>query len=223
MTFLLLATLLGQAPPFSARFEQTTVANGEADTARGTIYFVAPWRVYYQVDFPVNQILSVVANDMTVYYPDETLAYVIKSKSQVELPMSQQSLGAIDPAQAMSKMGFKLGKTRTIGDTAYAVWSPKEKRAPFGRVTFGRVGRATVFVEVLRKNSLPMMRTRLSGHVQADTFRLPTRIVTEQFDTEGKRTLESLTYSALDTSTEFLKTIGRFAVPARVKTRTYNW
>jgi hypothetical protein len=160
---------------------------------------------------------------MTLYYPDETLACVIKTKSQVESPMSQQSLGAIDPAQAMSKMGFKLGRTSIAGDTAYVVWNPKDKRMPFGRVTFGRVGRITVFVEVLRQNSQPMMRTRLSGHVKADTFNLPTRIATERFDAEGRRTLETLTYTALDTSTTFLQTIGRFALPPRVKTKTYNW
>jgi hypothetical protein len=223
MVYLLLAVLAGQVHPFSARFEQVTVADSRTDTARGTIFFAAPWRVYYQVDYPLNQLLSVVMNTMTVYYPDETLAYVIKTKSQVEAPMSQQSLGIADPAQAMSKMGFKLGKTSTVGDTTYVVWNPKDKRAPLGRVTFGRVGRATVFVEVLRQNSRPVMRTRLSGHVQVDTFELPTRIATERFDDDGKQTLETMAYTALDTSTSFLETIGHFAVPARVKIKTYNW
>lgn len=223
VAFLLLTSLLGQVPPFSARFEQVTVTKGETDTTRGTIYFAAPWRTYYKVDYPINQILSVVMNDMTVYYPDETLAYVIKTKSQVESPMSQQSLGTVDPAQAMSEMGFTLGKTSTVGDTAYVVWNPKDKRAPIGRVAFGRVGRATVFVEVLRHDGKPMMRTRLSGHVQADTFELPTRIATERFDADGKRTLETMTYTALDTSTAFLYTLGRFALPPGTRIKTSNW
>lgn len=223
MAFLVLTTLLAPVPPFSARFEQITLAGREADTVRGTIYFAAPWRIYYQVDYPLNQLLSVVTNTMTVYYPDETLAYVIKTKSQVDAPMSQQSLAAADPALAMHEMGFRLGKTRTVGDTAYEVWNPKDRRAPFGRVTFGRVGRATVFVEILHHNKQPMMRIRLSGHVQADTFELPTRMATERFADDGKQTLETMTYTALDTSSSFLKTIGRFAVPARVKMKTYNW
>ncbi len=223
MAILLLATLLGQVPPFSARFEQVTVSNNRTDTARGTVYFAAPWRVYYQVDYPLDQLLSVVMNTMTVYYPDETLACIIKTRSQVESPMSQQSLGTADPTQAMFKMGFKLAKTSTVGDTTYAVWNPKDKRSPVGRVTFGRLGRATVFVEVLRQNNKPMMRTRLSGHVQADTFELPTRIAIERFDTEGRRTLETFTYTALDTSTSFLKTLGRFAIAPGVRTKTTSW
>jgi len=223
VAFLLLTSLLAQVPPFSARFEQITAAQGEADTVRGTIYFAAPWRIYYQVDYPLNQLLSVVMNTMTVYYPDKALAYVIKGKSQVESPMSQQSLGTADPAQAMFEMGFKLGKTSTVGDTAYAVWNPKDKRTPFGRVTFGRVGRATVFVEVMRRNGRPMMRARLSGHVQVDTFRLPTRTVTERFDTEGRRTLETQTYTGLDTSTDFLYTLARFALPPGTRIKTSNW
>jgi hypothetical protein len=223
VAFLVLAAILAQIPPFSARFEQVTVVNNKADTARGTIYFAAPWRTYYQVDYPLNQRLSAVMNTMTVYYPDETLAYIIKTKSQVESPMSEQSLGTINPAQAMSKLGFKRGKTSTVGDTAYEVWSPKDKRMPFGRVTFGRVGRVTVFVEALRPNNTPVMRTRLSGHVQVDTFRLPTWIASERFDEEGRRTLETMTYTALDTCADFLGTLGRFAPPPGTRTKTSNW
>jgi hypothetical protein len=223
MALTLLTALLGQIPPFSARFEQVTVTNNKTDTARGTIYFAAPWRTYYQVDYPLNQRLSVVMNTMTVYYPDETLAYVIKTKSQVETPMSQQSLGAIDPSQAMSKLGFKRGKASTVGDTAYEVWNPKDKRMPSGRVTFGRIGRVTVFVEALRQNGQPMMRTRLSGYVLVDTFTLPTRVVTERFDVDGSRVTETLTYSALSTATDFLSTLGRFALPPKTRIKNANW
>jgi hypothetical protein len=94
---------------------------------------------------------------------------------------------------------------------------------PFSKVTFGRLGRATVFVEVLRQKGEPFVRTWLSGHVRADTFELPTRIVTERFDLEGRRTLEILTYENLSTATDFLYTLGRFALPPGVKTRTSNW
>jgi hypothetical protein len=222
LAFLVLTALFAQVPAFSARFEQVTVANTKADTTRGTIYFVAPWRIYYQVDYPLNQILSVVMNEMTVYYPDETLAFVIKTRSQAETPMSQQSLSAVDPGLAMLRMGFKPGRTSVVGDTGYEVWNPKDKRTPFGRVTFGRIGRATVFIEVSRQNEQPMMRTRFSGHVQVDSFELPTRMATERFD-HGTRTLETFVYSALDTSTAFLKTVGRFAIPRGIKTKTYNW
>ena len=223
MILLLVTVFSDQVPPFSARFEQVTAERGKTDTTRGAIYFAAPWRIYYQVDYPLNQLLSVVMKTMTVYYPDETLAYVIKTKSQVEAPMSQQSLGAADPAQALFRMGFKPEKTRTVGDTTYAVWNPKDRRSPVGRVTFGRVNRATVFVGVTRRNGEPIMRTWLSGHVQVDTFRLPTRTATERFDTEGRPTLETQTYTGLDTSTTFLKTLTRFAPPPGTKTKTSNW
>lgn len=223
MAALLFAVLLGQVPSFSAGFEQVTVDNSRADTVRGTVYFAAPWRVYYQVNYPLNQLVSAVMNEMSIYYPDESLAYVIRSNSRFENPMSQQSLGTVDPTQAMSGSGLKPVRTRTAGDTLYSEWASRDKRAPYGRVTFGRVGRATVFVEALRRNGTPIVRSRMSGHVPADTCELPTRIVTERFDAAGRRSFEVLTYTAVDTSAAFLKTLGRFAIPPGMRTKVTNW
>jgi hypothetical protein len=224
MMLLALAGLLaGQVPPFTARFEQVTLDAGRTDTVRGTIYFAAPWRVYYDVDFPLRQQLSVVKNTMTVYYPDETLAYVIRSGSPVESPMAQHSLHAVDERQTMAKMGFRLAETRQAAETTYHVWRPKNPRMPFSRISFGRVGRAAVYVEVLRQQEKPLLRTRLSDHIRADTFYLPARIETERFDTEGRRTLETLTYTGLDTSRTFMQTLGRFTLPPGTRTKTSDW
>lgn len=219
----LILLLTGQVPPFTARFEQVTASTGETDTACGTIYFAAPWRIYYLVDYPINQLISVVKNDMTIYYPDEALAFVITTKSPVESPMAQQSLPQADPAQTLTKMGFKRAAATTRGDTTFTNWVPKDRRNPFSRAVFGRIGRRTVFVEVLRQKGEPLMRTWLSGHIRADTFELPTHIVTERYDTEGRRTLENLTYTNLSTASDFLYDLGRFALPPGVRTRSYNW
>jgi len=223
MALLLLGALLGQVHPFSAQFEQVIVENNQSDTARGTVYFVAPWRIYYQVNYPLNQLVSVVMNEMSIYYPDESLAYVLKSKSQFESPTSQLSLGTIDPARAMSQIGLRPSKTRTAGDTVYSVWTPTDRGATFGRFTFARIGRATVFVEAVRRNGRPVVRSRMSDHVRADTFELPTKITTERFDTAGRRSLEVLTYTALDTSTAFLSTLERFTIPPGVRTKISSW
>jgi len=223
ITILLLVAVLGQIRPYSARFTQVTVDNSRADTVRGTVYFAAPWRVYYQVDYPINQLVSAVMNEMSIYYPEESLAYVIRANSQFEAPTSQQSLGTIDPAQAMSQIGLRPSNTHTSGDTVYSVWIPKDRSAAFGRFTFGRVGRATVYVEAVRRNGKPIVRSRMSDHMSVDTFELPTRISTERFDAAGRRSLESLTYTALDTSTAFLKGLARFAIPPGIRTKTRNW
>jgi len=156
-------------------------------------------------------------------YPDESLAYVIKANSQFETPTSQQSLGTIDPISAMSQIGLRPGRTRTAGDTLYSDWTPRDRRAAFGRFTFGRIGRATVFVEAVGRNGKPIMRSRMSGHVHTDTFELPTKISTERFDADGRRSLEMLSYTTIDTSTAFLKTLGRFAIPPGVRKKTSSW
>jgi len=223
LLFALIGSLVSTAPPFQARFEQVTIDGGQTDTVRGYIYFAAPWRIYYQVDYPLKQNLSVVMNTTTIYYPDKSLAYVIKAKSEVESPLSQQSLGAVDPSQAMAKMGLAPGKTRVSGDTTYSTWNSKNKRLPFSHVVFGHVGRATVYVEVLRRNGGPLMRIRFSNHIKVDTVALPTAVVTERFDTEGERTLETLTYQDVDTSTAFLRTLGRFTLPTGTRIKTSNW
>ncbi|OYD16066.1 hypothetical protein CH330_03800 [candidate division WOR-3 bacterium JGI_Cruoil_03_51_56] len=224
LTILTLTALLVQILPFTARFEWVIIENGEADTARGQIYFVAPWRIYYDVDYPLNQQLSVVKNMMTIYYPEESTGYVIKTKSQLETPLSQQSIPAANPDEMMSKLGFKLTENRLQNDTSYAIWKSKNSKAvPFSRVVFGKYKKIPVFTEVVCKDNTPFTRTFFSNHIRVDTFNLPTRIETERLNTDSTTTFETMTYVGIDTSTAFLGSLFRFRVPDQIKLKRINW
>jgi len=67
MAVLLLAFLFGQVHPFTAKFEQVTADNNRTDTVCGTVFFAAPWRVYYEVDYPLHQVVSTVMSEMSIY------------------------------------------------------------------------------------------------------------------------------------------------------------
>ena len=225
MVFSLFAILiLGQIPPFTARFERVIVEDGEADTARGRIYFVAPWRIYYDVDYPLNQYLSVVKNTMTIYYPEESTGYVIKTRSQLETPLSQQSIPAANPAVMMPKLGFKLAENITRNDTDYTIWKPKNPKAtPFSKVVFGKYEGVPVLTEVFRQKDQPLIRTLFSGHVSVDTFNLPTRIESERLNADSTTTFEVMTYADLDTTAGFLDSLARFRLPTGVSIKQISW
>ena len=124
----MLTLLLTQVPPFSARFERVIIEDGIGDTARGRICFAAPWRIYYDVDYPLNQQLSVVKSTMTIYYPDDNNGFIIRTKSQFDVPLSQPSMSAVNPVEQMPKLGFKPAEMTTSNDTIYATWVPKNPK-----------------------------------------------------------------------------------------------
>lgn len=223
-TLIILTLALGQIPPFTARFERVILEEGVADTARGRIYFVAPWRIYYDVDYPVVQNLTVVKSTMTIWYPEESTGYVIRTKSQFETPLSQQSIPAIRPEEAMPKLGFKPAGTEVRGDSSFSTWKPKNpKQVPFDRVVFGYFAGVPVLTEVIRREGTPLMRTLFSNHLRVDTFNLPTRIEHARFLEDGNRTLDIMAYADMDTATAFIDSLGRFTPPAYVKLRRINW
>lgn len=215
---------LCQTPPFSARFERVISEGSKADTVRGRVYFVAPWRVYYNVDYPRSQHISVVWNVMTIYYPDEKSACVIKSNTETETAVSQGSLSTNNTSEMMERIGFRRSETFLRHDTSYSIWKPKDPRAaPFAHVTFGGYAGRSVLTEVVRKDGTPLMRTYLSGHIRLDTLQFPTKYMTERFSRNGEVTVEKMSYADVNTSRTFLDSLSLFAVPAGTRTRVLDW
>jgi hypothetical protein len=224
MACLLLCLLVGTVPPFSARFERVIIEDSAADTARGRICFVAPWRIYYLVDFPLDQQLSVVKNTMTIYYPEENSGFVIETRSELETPLSQQSVPAEDLNHAMPKLGFGLAGQSVRNDTTYAVWRPKRPGTnPLARVVFGRCGGNHVFTQVIKKDDRPLSETWFSDYVTIDTFALPTRIEHHRFTEDGSMTEDIMTYTMLDTSTAFIDSLASFRVPPDAEMKRMKW
>ncbi len=224
MACFLLSLLLGTVPPFSARFERVIIEDSVADTARGRICFAAPWRIYYLVDYPLDQQLSVVKNTMTIYYPEENSGFVIQTRSEFETPLSQQSVLAEDLSQAMPRLGFGLSGQTVRNDTTYAVWRPNRPRTnPLARVVFGRHGGNHVFTQVIRKDDRPLSETWFSGYVSIDTFALPTRIEHHRFTEDGSRTEDIMTYTKVDTSTGFIDSLGGLRVPRDAEMKRIKW
>ncbi|UCG43279.1 MAG: hypothetical protein JSU73_01280 [candidate division WOR-3 bacterium] len=224
MTCLLLFLLVGTVPPFSARFERVIIERGTPDTARGRICFVAPWRIYYLVDYPLDQQLSVVKNTMTIYYPEQNSGFVIQARSRLETPLSQQSILAEDPRKTMSRLGFGLAGQTVRNDTTYAVWRPKRPGTnPLARVVFGRCGGRHVLTRVIRKDDRPLSETWFGDYVFIDTFALPTRIEHHRFADDGSRTEHIMTYTMVDTSTAFIDSLGSFRVPNDAEMKRMKW
>lgn len=220
----LLSLLAGTMPPFSARFERVIIEDSTVDTARGRICFVAPWRIYYLVDYPLDQQLSVVKNTMTIYYPEQNNGFVIQTRSRLENPLSQQSVLAEDLTQAMPRLGFGLAGQTVSNDTNYAVWRPKRPGTnPLARVVFGRCRGNHVFTQVIRKDDRPLSETWFSDYITIDTFALPTRIEHHRFAEDGSRTEDVMTYTMVDTSTGFIDSLGSLRVPPDAEMKRMEW
>ena len=224
MPLIAVVVLLGQIPSFSADFERITIRNEEADTARGRVYYVSSVRVYYDVRYPVRQRVSSLLREVTLYYPDDSLAYIYETGARGVAVVDRQ-LGFIDESGAvMSALGFELASAYVRNDTGIEVWRPgSAKKSEVDRVIFGRVDGIRVSGEVVLTGGKPGARFSNSRHVPLGTTQFPTLQVLEGYHGDGSPTRWETSYSKIDTASAFLDSLGRFDVPSGLTRERLKW
>ncbi len=120
---------LAQVPADSlwvrARFHRVVQENLQREEAHGVLYVQPGQRFVLEVQSPVHQILTFRGDTLLLYYPEDSVAFKIKSSTRF-LPLGPQAVN-FDDAR-LKDLGFVFLNRRARGDTLWTYWAhPKEK------------------------------------------------------------------------------------------------
>jgi hypothetical protein len=110
----------------TSRFERTTTRDGTTEVAKGVLYLSATGRLGLRVEEPVSQIMSCTDSLMTIVYPDEKRAFVVRHVGIFSPDMVFPSIAYRYVAQGLEDAGYELVSYDTIDDTTTFVWRHPE-------------------------------------------------------------------------------------------------
>ncbi len=124
-----LLTLLSAAPGDSlwvrASFHRVYQENLNREEAHGTLYVRPGERFVLEITRPVHQILTFRAETLLLYYPEDSVAFKIKSSTRF-LPLGTQAVNFDD--QRLRDLGFVFLNRRRQGDTLWTFWAHPEQK-----------------------------------------------------------------------------------------------
>lgn len=207
----------------SLRFEREFGDGHSKELVKGAMYFQAPEKVVLTVSEPVNQVMVVTPNAMTIYYPDEKKGFHITSKNPIPPPFIQGILAALKEDYGLVELGFELAEHGVKGDTLFTTWTPRKKHKKFlGRFVLGRVGDKVVYAEVKTPDEKYSAKSFYRNHVSFEGKHIPLEIFSITNDESGAK-VEHVTYREVQFNTALPDSLINFRVPAGVPVKEVEW
>lgn len=204
-------------------FERRQTINGEADTARGTIYYKAPHRIIADINYPVNQLMVFNDQNLTIYYPDEKRAFRMTGNVAQHLGFFQAFLGSMDEDFGLSELGFKLRDQVVNSDTLTTYWNPSKKlKKQYGEFTLIFAADRIIYAESRKSDNSVLSNSVFSDHIQYGTYYFPLSIHTTN-SSEGNPTVEDVKFSSPQFNAELPDNVVNFKLPRDVKIEKIKW
>ncbi len=130
MPALLLTLLLTQSPLTDslwvrAVFHRILQENLQREEAHGVLYVQPGQHFVLEVQRPVHQVLTFRGDTLLLYYPEDSVAFKVKSNTRF-LPLGPRAV-AFDDAR-LQDLGFTFLRRQQRGDTLWIYWAhPQEK------------------------------------------------------------------------------------------------
>lgn len=222
---MLLLALVAVLNTFSATFEREVTEHGCQDTTRGEVYYQAPGKVFIDVATPINQVMVVTANLLTIYYPNERKAFRIKTERSIPLPFIQAVIGMMQEDYGLTQQGFRFLRHEARGDTLYTSWDPPEDRKKaLGRFVLGSVVEKLVYVQAERPDGKVAVRSFYDDHVRWEGKLIPLKVLSEAYDASGSlQQRETLVYTNVVFNPVIQDRIVHFTIPDSVSVKEMEW
>jgi len=118
---LLLAILFPDTLWVSGKFIRSTQTGEEKEVIKGKFYSIPGKSLIFEVDSPVHQFLTFKGETLLLYYPEDSVAFKIKSSLvfvQDGMQFAGQRLG-----KKLKEMGFLFLRREIKGDTVTSFWT----------------------------------------------------------------------------------------------------
>lgn len=223
--FTLFLTLTASAQgAISGKFEREVEDSHSNQITKGEFFYESPKKMTAKVSEPVNQLMFITENIMTIYYPAENRAFRIKSEDPIALPFAQFFMLAVEEDYGLEEMGYTLTKHEIKGDTLYTYWDPQPKyKKLLGVFILGETDRGIVYTEAKTPDGNPKVRSFYAKHIKQGNSYLPAEIYSEFYHESGGTTKEHLRFYDLKLDIVTPEWIQEFELPDSVSLKEVEW
>jgi len=207
----------------SFNFERKIIQKGSTETVKGIVYYKAPHRVFIDVNSPIKQVMVVDESKLTIYYPSDKKAFIIKSRGLIPMPFIQSIISVMKDDYGLAEVGYSLIKHEKKDNRIYTYWNPpKEHKKHIGEFILATENDLLVYAEAKYPNSKSAAKSFYSKHIDLNGKHFPLEIHTE-IQEVSRKTDEYVTYSDVKLNIVLPKQAMDFKLPANTEVKEVSW
>jgi hypothetical protein len=205
-------------------FEQHTEGTRGVETKRGTFFFNVSGAVHIVTSSPSVQHVHILGKEMTLYYPREQKAYVIRSQNAIEPPILSPLLLATTPDFGLSSLGYSLERDRVQHDTVMTFWVSKDDESNIRSEAVITASRGrTLRIDVRDSATASNLRLQFENFVKMPNGRwLPLQLKSQK-QAGDQQQLETTSLSEVRFNQSEPDSIRNFALPSGITPQQMQW
>jgi hypothetical protein len=204
-------------------FSRNFVSQAESDSIAGTFYYINSRKIFFEIRYPLHQIMIIEKNITEIYYPEDAKAFRLESANPVVFPLISGLLTAIRPDNGLSLIGFSLSNQVVRNDTFVTYWTYPKSPRPFGWFELAQYDKKLAYSTFHAPDSVSYTTTTFSRYSPPQKgLSLPSEINTV-IALRGGFSKERVTLSALRINSAIPERIANFAIPGNIQVIKKKW
>ena len=207
----------------NGEFTRVFKVSASSDSIHGKFFYFASNKIYFDIDYPLHQIMFIENKNTNIFYPESEKAFLFESTNPVALPLITGILAAIRPDNGLSVLGFKLNNQEMNNDTLVTFWIHSNEPDKFGTFKIGQYEDRLVYSNFHAQDSSQHTETLFKNHsmIQNDIL-VPLQINTKIFSQYGVA-IEKIKLNNLNCSHDIPNKIKNFKIPDHIQVIKRKW
>lgn len=204
-------------------FSRTYKSKAELDSIKGKFYYTSPNQIFFEITYPVHQIMRIVDKVTQIYYPESRKGFILESTNPVIIPLIPGLLSAIRPDYGLSILGFKLKDQQMKGDTLLTFWAHSKLPEKIGRFTVAQVNNRLKYTYYEAPDSVSYTKTFFSDYIPTnENIFFPGKINTKIY-MKSTLAFEKIRLSNLKVNKGVPQEISHFKIPDEATIVKRKW
>jgi outer membrane lipoprotein-sorting protein len=204
-------------------FSKKFVSSAGSDSIAGTFYYINSRKIFFEIQYPLHQIMVIEKNITEIYYPEDAKAFRLESANPVVFPLISGLLSAIRPDNGLSLIGFTLSDQVVRNDTFVTYWSYPKSPRPFGWFELAQYNNRLAYSTFHAPDSVSYTTTTFSRYTPPQKgVSLPLEINTI-IALGGGFSRERVTLRDLRINSAIPERVANFTIPGHIKVVKKKW
>jgi outer membrane lipoprotein-sorting protein len=195
---------------------------GQKDVSKGIVYYWGD-KLAVKVYYPIDQIMVLSGNTMTIYYPKEKTAFDIHARIPFELPFVSVIVAPNQPNYGLTQMGYRLEKSERSGDTLTSFWLPPTKAEKVvGRFKLVECKRKLLYAQSFKPNGKISTTVLFSNYRKTSKWTVALDVTAYSYTSTGMET-EIIHFQTPEFDKAVPDSIANFRIPEGTPVKREQW